>query len=102
LQLTDILLINFPLLFEANLLSQLILSQREGIPHFRQTLAGSGFAEISGWQCNFMAEEEEAAIRKIFFYLIFWRSNRRFFLLISNYLCVIPNAVRNPLLASGN
>jgi hypothetical protein len=49
-----------------------------------------------------MGEEEEAAIRKIILYLIFWRSNRRFFLLIYNYIAVIPNAVRNPLLASGN
>jgi hypothetical protein len=49
-----------------------------------------------------MYVEEEAAIRKTYLYLIFCGSNRLFFLLISNYIAVIPNAVRNPLLASGN
>ncbi len=47
----------------------------------------------------FMTEEEEAAIRKNFLYLLFWVANRHFFLLISNYLNVISNAVRNPNLS---
>ena len=65
----ELIIVVFPLSPRANLISQLFCLNEKGIPHFRQPLASSRFAKF-GMTMQFMLEEEEAAIRKIYLYLI--------------------------------